>query len=576
MQNQEQITMKKAILLIVLTLITINSYGQSEMTDQQNEILQALSSKQQEKYFKSFIENKDSNQDTAYFNALRLIQDIDSSRIYYEGIGEIYAFISMYEGENLFKYRNAIKHGETAFKIYQNLQLKKEAARIQARIADYNFKVGDMHLSFNNILNAMKIANEIRDSISIRECALVMERIHYYYYKDVRIARAYNNFITTSAENVLEQEQRSRALNNLFYYPLKKTEVDSIINISEEIFQNYNIDKNLVSIYLNAVLKYIEYGEESLAEYYLKKSKERLSNIKDSGYYYSAAGYLELMRENYDSSIENINLAIHYLSKGDFNPQMLLRSYDILQWIYMTKSDYKKAYENLAAMTNIYVELVNEEKIIELSKSLNELKNERMREINKQYKSRIKFIIMALVIILLSSTLFFYIFIQRRKLLKRNLQLEEEKHKNELKAKDDMIKVKRLQQYQENIFIQHLINQLENISYNKETIPNQEIRNIIRQLESREDKSDWVEVEKSLEGNNTFMKNLVEAHPDLTINERRLCTFMQMNMSTKEIANITHQTINGINAARTRLRKKFGLTGDDKSLIAYLDKFNKS
>ena len=112
-------------------------------------------------------------------------------------------------------------------------------------------------------------------------------------------------------------------------------------------------------------------------------------------------------------------------------------------------------------------------------------------------------------------------------------------------------------------------------SKEKENI-NTKIIDIIRQLEGRNDISNWIEVEKSLEGNNnTFLENLVKEHPDLTINERRLCTFIHLNMSTKEISNITNQTINGINAARTRLRKKFGLTGDDKSLITYLDKFDK-
>ena len=46
-----------------------------------------------------------------------------------------------------------------------------------------------------------------------------------------------------------------------------------------------------------------------------------------------------------------------------------------------------------------------------------------------------------------------------------------------------------------------------------------------------------------------------------------------MKMSTKEISNITNQSLGSINVARSRLRQKFGLTGDDKSLIVYLDRF---
>ena len=46
-----------------------------------------------------------------------------------------------------------------------------------------------------------------------------------------------------------------------------------------------------------------------------------------------------------------------------------------------------------------------------------------------------------------------------------------------------------------------------------------------------------------------------------------------MNLSTKEIANITHQSTGSINVARSRLRQKFGLTDSETSLIAFLDRF---
>ena len=59
----------------------------------------------------------------------------------------------------------------------------------------------------------------------------------------------------------------------------------------------------------------------------------------------------------------------------------------------------------------------------------------------------------------------------------------------------------------------------------------------------------------------------------VTENERKLCLFIHMKMSTKEISNITNQSLGSINVARSRLRQKFGLTGDDKSLIVYLDRF---
>ena len=101
-----------------------------------------------------------------------------------------------------------------------------------------------------------------------------------------------------------------------------------------------------------------------------------------------------------------------------------------------------------------------------------------------------------------------------------------------------------------------------------------ELRRIIRHLQQGDASGgDWAEVEMTLLSNDTFFDNLLKEFPNLTKNERKLCTFIHMNLSTKEIAKITHQSTGSINVARSRLRQKFGLTDSDISLIAFLDRF---
>lgn len=72
--------------------------------------------------------------------------------------------------------------------------------------------------------------------------------------------------------------------------------------------------------------------------------------------------------------------------------------------------------------------------------------------------------------------------------------------------------------------------------------------------------------------NSGFIKNLNEAHPGLTALEKRMCVFLHMNYSTKEIANITGQNPNAIEMARHRIRKKLKLDRGD-NLGAYLMKY---
>ena len=68
-----------------------------------------------------------------------------------------------------------------------------------------------------------------------------------------------------------------------------------------------------------------------------------------------------------------------------------------------------------------------------------------------------------------------------------------------------------------------------------------------------------------------FYKKLTTKYPGLSSNELRLCAFMRLNMSTKDISAITFQTPHSINVARSRMRKKMGIENNE-SLSAFLNK----
>ena len=69
---------------------------------------------------------------------------------------------------------------------------------------------------------------------------------------------------------------------------------------------------------------------------------------------------------------------------------------------------------------------------------------------------------------------------------------------------------------------------------------------------------------------NNFMKRLHAKHPDLSNNERMMCAYLKMNLSTKEIAPLLNISVRGVETIRYRLRKKFGLERED-SLTDYLN-----
>jgi DNA-binding response OmpR family regulator/DNA-binding CsgD family transcriptional regulator len=56
-----------------------------------------------------------------------------------------------------------------------------------------------------------------------------------------------------------------------------------------------------------------------------------------------------------------------------------------------------------------------------------------------------------------------------------------------------------------------------------------------------------------------FNKNLTAKFPNLTNNDLKLCAFLRLGMSTKDIASILYQTNDSVKVSRSRLRKKLSL-----------------
>lgn len=69
-----------------------------------------------------------------------------------------------------------------------------------------------------------------------------------------------------------------------------------------------------------------------------------------------------------------------------------------------------------------------------------------------------------------------------------------------------------------------------------------------------------------------FFKKLYAAHPDMTQGESRLCAYIIMNLTTKEIAAITNKSARSIDSMKYRINKKFNLP-DGQSVLVYLRQF---
>jgi DNA-binding CsgD family transcriptional regulator len=68
-----------------------------------------------------------------------------------------------------------------------------------------------------------------------------------------------------------------------------------------------------------------------------------------------------------------------------------------------------------------------------------------------------------------------------------------------------------------------------------------------------------------------FFKRLRQQYPQLTPKDQKLCAYLRMNLSTKEIAPLLNISVRGVEISRYRVRKKFGLDGDTNLVEFIMD-----
>ena len=60
-----------------------------------------------------------------------------------------------------------------------------------------------------------------------------------------------------------------------------------------------------------------------------------------------------------------------------------------------------------------------------------------------------------------------------------------------------------------------------------------------------------------------FMIRLVEQFPDLKITDKKLCAYLRMGLTSKEMASLLNTSVRSVETARYRLRKKLNLEAGD-------------
>lgn len=485
--------------------------------------------------------------------------------------------------------KSSEKYAKQALDLSQHINFKKGMAYAYFKLARV-FSDYELDLSENLVLQSLKQAKEIDDSI-------LMARVY--------------NVLGNLKSNLNHNEDA------LFYY-----------NQSLDIYLRHNEDSSAAAIYSNlGILLAVMHGD-SLSISYYKKAAE--INKKTKNYLWLAINYMNMGYDlmdfgNLQEGFNHLQNSLQIAEEHNFNR--------LYPWIYNNYSYYyskignqqetiiyankalqaARANDNrlqeLDALTNLkeaYIKLsdINSayqylEQIKTVSDSIN--KHNRLKEIDllemrykyeeerkeqeletalleaSYYKKELIY-----VLILLGSGIVIVTFIslylgqrnrnKRKGLEQKTTLLEKEKLANELEFKNKELTTNVMYLLKKNEFISNISEKLKNTNLELNEDSSNVLDKIISELDKSISNDNWEDFEMRFQEVHVgFYNNLSKKFPSLTPNELRLCAFLRLNMTSKEIADITFQSMDSLKIARYRLRKKLELDRED-NLITFLTK----
>ncbi|WP_316827153.1 triple tyrosine motif-containing protein [Pedobacter miscanthi] len=155
---------------------------------------------------------------------------------------------------------------------------------------------------------------------------------------------------------------------------------------------------------------------------------------------------------------------------------------------------------------------------------------------------------------------------------KQIIKLQTEKLQAELASKNRELANSAMTLVYKNELLQKLSDEITKLKdENGKKLSDDQTRKIQKVInDGMNDERDWHLFENSFnEAHESFFKKLKAQHPDLVPNDLKLCAYLRMNMSSKEMSSLLNISLRGVEIRRYRLRKKLEVP-HDKNLTEFL------
>ncbi|WP_245768009.1 ligand-binding sensor domain-containing protein [Pedobacter insulae] len=155
---------------------------------------------------------------------------------------------------------------------------------------------------------------------------------------------------------------------------------------------------------------------------------------------------------------------------------------------------------------------------------------------------------------------------------KQIIKIQTEKLQAELASKNRELANSAMSLVYKNELLQKISEEMTKLKdENGKKLSEEQLRKIQKVIDDgMNDERDWNLFESSFnEAHESFFKKLKANHPDLVPNDLKLCAYLHMNMSSKELASLLNISLRGVEIRRYRLRKKLEVP-HDKNLVEFL------
>lgn len=361
---------------------------------------------------------------------------------------------------------------------------------------------------------------------------------------------------------VVEQEEGNfaKALEMLKEFRTQNILLKDTLNIimAQENLADVYMDFNEPETAIKEIRKGLVLGEKINSPYDLSSLRMKMGEIFLQQY------------NNRDSALYYLKNAFDMGHKHGF-VDIKLSSSEKLVRLYENEMNYKEALKYLHIAKTLSEESIG----IQNTKQVNRLEeefNEKMKQndLIQDQKKREMYLLAGIVVSLLFSAIIFLMFQLQKN---RNQKRLAENHlmAKELEEKNKELTSNALQMFQTSEIINSTHKELRELK--SEDPHNRLLSKIISDLKKGTQAFNKAEFEKLfMETDGDFYKKLLKKFPNLTKNELRLCAFLKLNLSSKEISAITQQSPHSIVVARSRLRKKLELD-ENSSLTNFLVQF---